>query len=540
MSKWMGSTPVLGMDVGEHSIKYVLLSRGRKGPLVEQCGVIDIKENGRALPQAFEELRARLSAKGFKQFRTVAGISGQSVFLRFVRLPPVPKRQMDQIIRYEAQQQVPFPIEEVRWDYQVLSALAQDEREVVLVAVKNEIIEQLSDQLERAGLHPVLVDASILAVTNALSYCQTIHPGTSSLILDIGGKSTHMIIADRGNLWIRNIPIGGHHFSAAIAEELRISLEEAEQIKSRYGFGHDEAGLESLMRQKQQAALQMSTGRLFAEVTRSLGFYRSQNPGAVVQDIGLCGGGALLRGLDQAAKERFQLPAKRVDPFVATELGAGLSKDEWIKNKPFLAGAFGLALRLMESCRLQIDLVPHALKRQRMRVRQVGYASATAVIVFVMGIACWVYASRLAQIQQLRIADLDMTLKNMQELSWGVFREKEQVEILKKKFQRVEQAFGQAHQWPGLLAEIGRVLPSNFWLTRVAGEKDAKIGDWGVVLEGKTSGDIDKDLPMFRQALAQTPGFSDVEILSAQAENGVVEFNIKMRLKALPAQEANA
>lgn len=535
----IGKTPVLGVDIGEQSAKYVLLSQSGGKIVLEHFGIVPLKGSKGETVDPVAMIRAQLTAKGIKAVRTVGGISGQSVFLRFVRLPPVPKKQMDQIVRYEAQQQVPFPIEEVRWDYQVLSSASEEERDVILVAVKNEIVEQMTRSFVQAGLQPSIVDVSVLAIYNCLSHNQTVHPGTSSLILDIGAKTTHMIVADRGGIWVRNIPIAGNHLTQAIAEGMNIGADEAEKIKIGLGLGKSEFGLDTQAKQQLYATVDKALGRLFAEVSRSLGFYRSQYPNAMVNDVYLCGGGALLRGLEQAAKERFNLPVKRLDSFAGFQCGAGVNPAELARDKIFLGGAMGLALRLLSRCRLHIDLIPHDVARKRAMMRRVAYVAGTYGVIVLMGLVYGMYSNRLSNIRELRTAVLDASLKDMQALSWGVYREKDQVDVLRGKFQRIEQAFNAAEAWPAMLSSIGQAMPNNFWLVRIAGEKAAATKPvpgqqtWGyLVLEGKTYGDIDRDLPLFREALSKIPLFSDVEIVSAQVENGVVEFTLKLKVKA--------
>ncbi len=554
-----GNKPVLGLDVGEHSVKYALVCRRGREFVVEHCGIVDLKKKDDPGKNPYETIRTTLTAKGVKSFRIVVGISGQSIFLRFVRLPPVPRAQMDQIVRYEAQQQVPFPIEDVRWDYQVLNAVSQEERDVLLVAVKSEIVEPAVVALHRAGLNPLLLDASVLAIYNCLNFGQSIHPGTSSLILDIGARTSHMIVADRGGLWIRNIPIAGNHFTEAIAEGLNVSLQDAEAMKISLSLGGGSAQIPSASQQKIMACVEKVLDRVFAEVSRSLGFYRSQYPGATLHEIDLCGGGSLLKGLDQAVKERFNLPVKRLDCFAGFRVSPEIPATELARKKVFLAGALGLTLRLHRSNRLQIDLTPFDVRRQRTRVRKMLHVAATCFVVLATGAAYWIGTVRLVHIQQMRINALEQMTREMEVLSRGVGMEKEQLEVLKEKFKSIDAALSEAQAWPMILSALQGVLPRHFWLTRIAqdrpaanfgaasaqekggprGKVPASAGEsrcapalWGtLLLEGKTSGDIQNDLPLFREALLKIPYFSDVEVVSAQVAKGIVEFSLKIKVK---------
>ncbi len=517
----IGKNPVLGVDLGEHSAKYVLVSTLRKELVIEHFGVVDLKD--------LQKIRATLNAKGVKSIRTVAGITGQSVFLRFVRLPPVPKKQMDQIVRYEAQQQVPFPIEEVRWDYQVLSAASQDERDVVLVAAKNEIVQDVVRSLIEAGLRPDFLDVSVLSLYNCLLFNQTIHPGTSSMILDIGAKTTHMIVADRGSLWARNIPIAGNHVTQAISEDMGIPFEEAERVKTSLDSGQTKIP-------QAQAAMDKVFARLIAEVGRSLGFYRSQFPNAVVNDIFLCGSGALLHGVDKGLKERFNLPTKRLDSAAGFKISADINAAELSRSKIFLGGALGLALRGLTECRMRIDLVPHEWRRAKDLKKKIAFVSGAFAMLALAGIFQWAFSSHLASDQDARTAVLDSSYQDMKALSLKVEECQVDLQLLKAKFQCVEDQLLAAQMWPSVLRAVGDVLPKNFWLVRIAGERmqslAAEPGMAGLLtLEGKTSGDIDQDLPRFREALSKIPLFSDVEIASAQVDKGIVEFTLKLKVK---------
>jgi type IV pilus assembly protein PilM len=540
----IGKSPVLGVDVGEKSAKFVLLSQAGKDFVIEQFGVVELFEKGKEVQNPFKKISELLASRGVGSYRTVGGISGQSVFLRFVRLPPVAKKQMDQIVRYEAQQQVPFPIDDVRWDYQVLRSPTEDERDVLLVAVKNEIGAQLTESFSAAGLRLRLLDAAVLGIVNCLSHNQIIHPGTSSLILDIGAKTTHMIVADRGNLWVRNISIGGNHVTQGVAEALGVDWQEADDIKRRM-VGQSDFGLDSQLKGKVTDAVEKVVAKLFGEVSRSLGFYRSHYPNDRVNEILLCGGGSLLSGLDQAVKKRFSLTVKRLDGLVGYKVAPTVNTTELSRNKVFLIGAVGLALRAWKSCRLQIDLLPHDVQRRQATLRRVTYLSATFLAFLLMGFTYWGYTSQLVRIQDLRTRVLAREWEDMKIKSGPVNRAHDQVEAQRSKFLGIQQELLSSQLWPAAMNALAEALPNHFWLTRIAGQKRTASMEgssiWGsLMIEGKTSGDVDRDLPLFRDALSASPYFDSVEIISAQVHQGNVEFSLKLDILDVGLRKAGS
>ena len=133
---------------------------------------------------------------------------GQSVFPRYVKLPPVTKDKIQQIVQYEAEQNVPFPIEEVVWDYQLIPGEA-GEANVMLVAVKTENVSRLTDCIQAAGMEPDIVDASPLALYNAVRYNYPDLQGCT-MVLDIGARSTNLIIIEESKIFIRSIPVAGN------------------------------------------------------------------------------------------------------------------------------------------------------------------------------------------------------------------------------------------------------------------------------------------------------------------------------------------
>jgi len=161
--------------------------------------------------------------------------AGFNVFSKFVKLPPVDTAKVTQIIQYEAQQNVPFPLEEVVWDYQILGAAPGGELEVLLVAIKSDIVEGLFRTAETSGLRLQLVDVSPAALCNAFRFNYGDEEGCT-MLLDIGAKTSNLLFFEKGKVFSRSINIGANSITQDFANEARLSFPEAEQIKIAEGF----------------------------------------------------------------------------------------------------------------------------------------------------------------------------------------------------------------------------------------------------------------------------------------------------------------
>ena len=162
-------------------------------------------------------------------------LPAQSVFARFVKLPPVGGEKLDKIISFEAQQNVPFPLDEVVWDYQLVGGGLGEQIQVVLVAIKVDLLDQTNAAVEGTGLQTSIVDIAPMALYNAFRYSYP-EVGDCSLLLDIGARTTNILFIESGRIFLRSIPLGGSAITAAIAREFKESFAAAETRKKRDGF----------------------------------------------------------------------------------------------------------------------------------------------------------------------------------------------------------------------------------------------------------------------------------------------------------------
>src|SRR6476661_4151062 len=169
-------------------------------------------------PRVAMALREMLAELGIKGGPVNYAIAAHSVFARFVKLPAVEEEKIERIIAFEAQQNVPFPIDEVVWDYQVVGGGADEQIQVVLVAIKEDLLENVNAVVEGTGLRTSIVCVATMALYNAFRYNYS-DLGGCSLVVDIGARTTNLLFIESGKIFSRSVAIGGASVSSAIAKE---------------------------------------------------------------------------------------------------------------------------------------------------------------------------------------------------------------------------------------------------------------------------------------------------------------------------------
>ncbi|MEY3896087.1 MAG: type pilus assembly protein PilM, partial [Verrucomicrobiota bacterium] len=251
-------------------------------------------------------------------------ISGQSVFTRFVKLPPLQDDNIEQLVTFEAQQHVPFPLAEVVWDYEMIEG--STEKEVVIVAIKADALDEINSAVNDSGLGTSEVDVAPMAIYNAFRATYG-NPEEPILLIDIGAKTSNLLYIEGRRFFTRSIAIGGGAVTAAIAKEYGISFIDAEHQKVVNGLvalggGHTEQLDEAV------AALAMvirnALTRLPAEIARTTNYYRSQHGGSAPRRVLLAGGGANLPYTLEFFQEKLNLPVEYFNPVRNVTIGKGV------------------------------------------------------------------------------------------------------------------------------------------------------------------------------------------------------------------------
>ena len=306
----------------------------------------------------------------------VVSLGGQMVFPRFAKFPAVgDKAKLEQLVHYEVEQNVPFPVDEIVCDHQFLGTSADGDLAAMIVAAKLDGVRAVTDAVASAGLKAAVVDVSPIAVLNALHFSQPQLQGCS-VILDIGAKTTNLILVEGERIYNRSIPVAGNTITKEIAQAFGCSFEEAEQLKIERGYvalgGVTEDADE--ITDRVSKVIRTVLTRLHAEISRSINFYRSQQGGAAPSRLFLTGGSVLLPQLDQFFMESLQVDVEYLNPFTAVRVGGKVNAAALESDAFTLVESVGLALRMTDIPGLvRINLMPPELVAQARNVRRIPF-----------------------------------------------------------------------------------------------------------------------------------------------------------------------
>ena len=309
-------------------------------------------------------------------------IPGHQSFARFAKLPPVEPKKIPDIVKFEAVQQIPFPLEDVEWDYQTFLSPDSPEVEVGIFAVTQDRIRERLRMLEDVGITPDIATLSPISVYNAFAYdldftVQT--PGT--ILLDVGTMATDLVIAHAGRVWVRTFPIGGHQFTEALVETFKVPYSKAEKLKR-------EAEQTKHARHVFQAMRPVFTD-LVQEVQRSIGYYQSLHPDAELKRLIGTGSTFRLPGLRKYLKQQLQLDVYRLEQFKKITVDDARAGEFQVASLN-LATAYGLALQGLGMATLNANLMPVKMVRDAMWKRKIGWFGAAAAVAAVASAAMFI------------------------------------------------------------------------------------------------------------------------------------------------------
>src|SRR5665213_575247 len=396
----LNSKSFLAVDFGAGSLKLAEFEQNETGGLrLKQYGIkaLGIEGSQEAAREAaiLKGLTELLGEKHYAAKQVNACAPGFHVFSKFVKLPPVDTSKVTQIIRYEAQQNVPFPLDEVVWDYQILGTSATGELEVLLVAVKSEIVEGLFRSAEGAGLRVKLVDVSPAALCNAFRYNYGDLDGCT-MLLDIGAKTSNLLFFEKGKVYSRSINIGANSITQDFANETKLGFKDAEAIKIEKGSvslgGAYEEPEDPQAAAIAKIARQVMT-RLHIQVNQTIQFIRGQQGGSAPQQLFLSGGASIMPYTAQffAEKLNLPLPVDYFNPFRNIEIDPSLDLEELSKYAHSFGEVVGLGLRDLAHCPVELNLMPRSsIQRQEFAHKKpylIASVFSLALVVFAIYLA---------------------------------------------------------------------------------------------------------------------------------------------------------
>jgi type IV pilus assembly protein PilM len=344
------SKAVVGLDIGSSAVKAVELKPAGKGFRVSAFGTEPVPPDsivdgaiidGAAVADAIRRL---FENKAFKSKEVAASLSGNAVIVKKISLPVMTEAELAESIYWEAEQYIPFDIQDVNLDYQILDpGTGPDSKgtmDVLLVAAKKEKILDYTGVIQQAGRTPVVVDVDAFALQNAYEVNYGHDPQAVVVLLNAGASAINInILSGDQSVFTRDISVGGNAYTEAVQKELNLPFESAERLKK----GEPVDGITFA---EVQPVLHAMTENVLLEIQKTFDFFKATASSDRIDRVLLSGGASRVDGFIKALEDRFGTTVELLDPFKAVafepvKLGV-LDPDSAL---PTAAVAVGLALR---------------------------------------------------------------------------------------------------------------------------------------------------------------------------------------------------
>ena len=382
----MAGGTVWGIDIGKNALKAIRL-RALGNDLVEVVGQTYVEhdtiltdtggERDIRIAQALEKF---LSQNDISSDQVVVSVPGHHTLARFSPLPPVDPKKIPDLVRYEADQQIPFDMDEVIWDYQTFQEEGAPEIQVGIFAMKRELVRDYLGHFDAAGIEPVIVQSAPLALYSAALFDGLIGDGTTVLI-NIGTANTDLVLAGRNVLWTRSIPIGGNNFTEALVKAFKLSFAKAENLKRQ-------AATSKYARRIFQA-MRPVFADLVQELQRSIGRYTSAHRDTTLSKVIGVGNAFSLPVLQKYIQQNLQLTVEQPSTFEKMQLAAAVDNEEFRSRLPNYAVAYGLALQGLGLAKIDTNLLPPDVARQVVWQKKRPFFGAAAACLLLAAGAIW-------------------------------------------------------------------------------------------------------------------------------------------------------
>jgi len=447
-----------GIDVGNRALKAIKLVRDGTQLRIDDFEVIEhetvLSQSGDNRESLIQTAIANFVQRHPMKGGSVAiGVSGQSSFARFIKLPPVESSKIPEIVRFEAIQQIPFPLDDVEWAYQLFRDDQSPDVEVGIFAMRKDLVNKNIEYFTSIGLNVEAVQMNPLAVYNAVYYDQRI-TGTT-MVVDLGAENTDLIIAEGETVWLRSIPIGGNNFTEALVKSFKLNFEKAEDLKRN-------AATSKYAKQIFQA-MRPIFAELVAEIQRSIGFYASVHRDSRITKVIALGGTFRLPGLQKYLQQNLQLPVERIDSVTATPPADAKLATTFNENILSTIGAYGLAIQAMGNAKITSSLLPKAIQRERAwKAKSKWFAAAAALfVVGTAGVNFGSYYVRNVQYasQDSVRTDIAKTIREAQALDTQWAQVESSGAEARTRIKNVTSLLPDRTLWPRLLGDIYTYLP---------------------------------------------------------------------------------
>ena len=465
---------VLTLNLGSQRVGMARFGIGGKGALMlkeyafaEMPG--DPTTDGtrrHALTDAVKQLAVALRAGDGETNYT---IPGHCLIAKFVKLPSLAEDQVDKIVGFEAQQAVPFPLNETVWDYQLMGKTG-GEMEVGIVAVRSEHLNDLNAAVEASGVTPHIVDAAPVALYNAFRYNYPEAAGCA-LLIDLGARTTNLIFIEGRRAFIASNPTGGASISQSISKEMGMDYETAEQRKTAEGFvnlggnyeDHEDPEIDAMSK-----VIRNALAKIHGDIVRRTNAYRQQQGGTAPVIAYLAGAGANLPYVKEVIEEKLRVPVEYFNPLKNVAVGPRVDVERVSQEAHTLGELVGLALREM-SCPMELDLAPRSVQANRDVLNRKPFLLIAAAALFATLLGVWVYNSNAAKSFDNSRNSVDAKIATRSEFDATIKKAEAREKEFQARTDHLATAVADQKYWVGMFDVLNNLLKDDqIWIVQVS------------------------------------------------------------------------
>ncbi|MFA5644998.1 MAG: pilus assembly protein PilM [Candidatus Ratteibacteria bacterium] len=441
----IGKQKILAVDIGTSHIRTLELSIGRKGPVITHYEEFD------APPFPVDQRLSVLRTEGKPFFRALPSrrafmsLPGRGILTRPIVVPRVPINKLRDILKYEIQQQIPFPLEVVAWAYQIISETDKNFN-ILICAAKKDLVNEYLGHLIPLGLSLESLDTDLFAIYNLFRFSPSYQPGKCQAILEVGAQTSNLVITHQEKMLMRALTTSGDTITTAISEAQTIEFPEAEKLKREQG-----------------CALPMVTSileSLHTELQNSFDYWRFTLKGSDIEELFICGGTSQMEGYKAFFEEKTKLPTFYLNPLEYMEVAPDFA--ESVKEKgPELATLCGIALKLLDTAVVDIDMLPTEILRMR------EFKENRIYMVLSLAMAVLLSVTPLFFISQQKVAlqnfgkEVELSLQEYEKYKPEVERLQKGINETKGNIGVVKGLMEKKFLWLARILEIGNSLPSS-------------------------------------------------------------------------------
>jgi len=455
---------VIGIDLGSESLKCVALSISNESVRVISCQAECLNITADADENAWNEAAGKI----LKKWKSENIITDDALITAtsssahtLIRALKIPTADLQQKIVEEADKQLPFPIAELDWDYEVVNE-TEDQSFVTLAAIKKELTNKIVSLFAENGINVSALESGALALGNVLLKANDGNCSEPSAILSIGATATNLTVVHGTKIWMRTLPITGESFISAMTKALSLSDEDAKKAI------FSEINLSSSAATDSDTTKNLRAGitRLVMEITRSLTFYKSQLNAEKPTKLFITGGYSAIAGLKEFLKERLKIEVEPLDTFQNIEGG-----DE---NKQWFGEALGCALAAADLTTYSFNLLPNNIQFQQKLDKKKNFIIAAGFLVAIIFASLFFITKIKSKDVTEKYEEASYALSDAEQFDSKINRIKNQIDSEIKQAEEYRKVLTDRDLYTYLISEITKAMPSNMW---ISGIKSVTFGE---------------------------------------------------------------